>query len=733
MKCWQIARLMLLSIAMVSPASAEDLLTVELPARVAPKIMPFSKQSGLHLACFSAAPKSAGYRPIECTINARKTKPVDRQFTIRFFIRTWSQNNQKIITVEQSGELAAGAKQSSVALRLPQPGNWDYGGVEVFVDGRRDDELCQEYLSTNTNLGPTGVMPEFQIMRIETRGSPPMLQSFFGDFATAALERYQQSFQQQAFQGTANVLEHATLSGLTVEDIQASLQMMPLDYTTYDAVVISKRELEASAKNSPELLEKLLRWVASGGQLWIEGFGEPPEKLAATVDLLPHFSGWRTTSLPAKPAFGPNGLDWERVQPKQPDTPLDAASAPLNADSSDWYLKRRWGFGEIYVFHSNWSDLSSSTVRQNRGLMQAIVNDTVAHWRSRAWAPRHGLQPDAANSEYSTFLIPGVGLAPVLEFEILITLFVLIIGPLNYLLLRAYDRLHLMVLTTPLCALVASAGLFGYAVIADGFGAKARLRSVTLLDQASGEMANLGRVSLYAGITPSEGLSVPADTAIYPILPGWNENSPNEVRQPPKELVWTDTEQRLTEGWIPSRTTAQYYTLRANQTERKLRIVAAPDKVRVTNELGAEIEWLFVNDDANQTWIGPKLAVDASAQLKPIAKLDAVGQFRELCLAADPQFPAGYDSNMSVNNPRNRRGLRRQANGTWQPLDYSNIAAGNSLMEQYLDELSGLTGAEALNLPPRTYVAITAKPTEQPVPLKDAVQLSGFHVMVGRW
>jgi hypothetical protein len=725
MKLWQLAASVMFAFASVSTAHGEDILEVDLPTRTIPKVTPYSTQNGLRLFFGSIAAKSAGYRPIKFQLFAKKAKPVDRQVTVRLSLRSWSQNNQKTITVEKSAELAAGATKTIFYLRLLQPGNWDFCGVEVFVDGRLDEELSREYITTSTSTNPTGAVPELQVLGLAREATPGAGSRLLSVMWNRFLQGNQPS--------TTDIYPPNELAGLTVEFFLQNWQSNQLDYSTYDVVDITKANLQLEAQKSPDKLQTLLRWVATGGTLWIMGDGESPEELAALFDSLPQVKAWQATVLVPSRAPDNRIPDWEVGKPKQSDSMLADESTSSPADSGDWYLRKRLGFGEIYVFRSKWNQLPGGAQRRLSGSMEGITNDTVAHWRSRAWAPRHGLQPDAANSEYSTFLIPGVGLAPVVEFQFLITLFVLVIGPLNYLLLRAYDRLHLMVLTTPLCALVASVGLFGYAVIADGFGAKARLRSVTLLDQASGEMANLGRVSLYAGITPSTGLSVPADTAIYPILPGWNEYSANEVRQPPKELVWTDTEQRLTEGWIPSRTTAQYYTLRANQTARKLRMVAAPDKVRVTNELGAAIEWLFVVDEANETWIGPKLAVDASAQLKPIAKLDAVGQFRELCLAADPQFPAGYDSNMSVNNPQNRRALRRPTRGTWQPLDYSNIAAGNSLMEQYLDELSGLTGAEALNLPPRSYVTITSQPTEQPVPLKDAEQLSGFHVTVGRW
>ena len=84
----------------------------------------------------------------------------------------------------------------------------------------------------------------------------------------------------------------------------------------------------------------------------------------------------------------------------------------------------------------------------------------------------------------------------------LITLFVLLIGPLNYWWLKRAKRLHLMVLTVPLAAIVTTAGLAAYAVLADGFDTKVRLYSYTTLDQRTGDAACWARLSYYSGLAP---------------------------------------------------------------------------------------------------------------------------------------------------------------------------------------------------------------------------------------
>jgi hypothetical protein len=144
---------------------------------------------------------------------------------------------------------------------------------------------------------------------------------------------------------------------------------------------------------------------------------------------------------------------------------------------------------------------------------------------TRRWDQRHGMTPDDANYEFANLLVPGVGLAPVTEFRVLITLFVLLIGPANYWFLKRFRRLHLLVLTVPLAAVLTTAALFAYAVLADGFSTTVRAHSVTTLDQRTGEAACWSRLSYYSGMAPGAGLTMPADVAVYPIVPGWNEGS----------------------------------------------------------------------------------------------------------------------------------------------------------------------------------------------------------------
>ena len=68
------------------------------------------------------------------------------------------------------------------------------------------------------------------------------------------------------------------------------------------------------------------------------------------------------------------------------------------------------------------------------------------HWK---WFRRTGFSLHRTNDDYWTFLIPGVGEAPVVSFLLLVSLFAIVIGPVNYVVLGRSRRLYLLLLTVP--------------------------------------------------------------------------------------------------------------------------------------------------------------------------------------------------------------------------------------------------------------------------------------------
>ena len=102
-------------------------------------------------------------------------------------------------------------------------------------------------------------------------------------------------------------------------------------------------------------------------------------------------------------------------------------------------------------------------------------------------------------------------MAPVGQFQFLVTLFAIAIGPLNYWLLKRANKLPMLLATVPIAAAGTTLLLFMYGLFADGFGVRARARTLTLLDQTQEEAVSWGRLSYYAGLAPRDGLAVPTD------------------------------------------------------------------------------------------------------------------------------------------------------------------------------------------------------------------------------
>jgi hypothetical protein len=348
------------------------------------------------------------------------------------------------------------------------------------------------------------------------------------------------------------------------------------------------------------------------------------------------------------------------------------------------------------------------------------------------WSARHGTAPNDVSRDFADLLVPGVGLAPVTEFRILITLFVLLIGPVNYWVLKRLRRLHLLVLTVPLAAALLTAALFGYAVISDGFGTTVRAHSLTMLDQRTSEAACWSRLSYYSGLAPGEGLTMPADVALYPINPTWNASRLDANLGVERNVVWQGEQVKLTRGWLRSRTPTQYLAIRSRATPHRLELAEGGGKLRATNRLGTAVEHLLVVDKAGGLWAGKGLAAGGVGFLTRIERVDAMRRFRQLVMENEPQPPdalAGDDSHYAAMQRRQMRQMFRGRYGF--PAGETRLAT--SLMNELVGELAGLSGKPALVLPPRSYVAVTATATEVNPGVRGAEEAASFHVIVGQW
>ncbi len=549
-----------------------------------------------------------------------------------------------------------------------------------------------------------------------------------------------------------------------------------IDYSGLDVVCASLDELARLKKANPAAFAAILDWTASGGNLWVYGAGPDPgwnglaelENLAgleadAADGADPTRRGWKKPNRAkfGKPLMTARGEEYPGnvvyagpavYDPAYPGGPIYAGSEEVLVED----LIEVSPGGKTVLFKETGKKPQTGKLptpfllhEYELGLIVAIATDnpfpnSVEEPAAKAqdwawllnsmgtdrwlWYKRHGMSTHEVNADYWNFLIPDVGLAPVGAFCILITLFVLAIGPLNYWLLRRWRRLHLLVVTIPLGAAAVTLGLFAYAILADGLGTRVRVRSVTRLDQGRGRAVCWSRLSYYAGLAPRGGLRFPADVAVLPLenVPAGYYNDHGRRRT----LFW-ESDQQLRRGWLASRTPTQYLTVRSRESSRGLDLTASADGTfQITNRLGSPIRQLLVYSTEGDGYWAEEVGADATAALKPVTVQAAWPRLTKTHRANHPSEPPGFEGDSYGPFGIGYRRRMIMARGSMYG-DPDSPSQHTSRMERALATLGAPAGAASLE--PGSYVAIVEQSPEAVLGTPSAREEASYHVVFGKW
>jgi hypothetical protein len=133
---------------------------------------------------------------------------------------------------------------------------------------------------------------------------------------------------------------------------------------------------------------------------------------------------------------------------------------------------------------------------------------------------------------------------------------------------------------------------------------------------------------------------LPSDTAVYPIIPSEYSGDATTELLTERALVWDENQARLTQGWLRSRRPTQYLTVRASKSDMRLQVALGEEKLRVKNDLGAEIVYLTVVDPKGGLYSGEKIALGATVDLAPSSFPNTAHKWRTLDLEHAPAPPA---------------------------------------------------------------------------------------------
>ncbi len=686
-----------------------------------------------------------GYRPVRITVTPVAPVTADRTLTVEFSARRFGNRQRDDLRVVQDVEIPAGSGPVRSTMSVPHAAGWNAYTINLLEDGKLRAAFPRSGTGFDAvSVARAEVLPKLLVVgdRLPDTSAVACLfdASVYGPYGAQVVVA-----QQGPVQLPTAMAKPA-----------AELPFRWIDYTNLDLVCLSVEQLAALRLQQPERLRALVEWTSAGGNLCAYGVGTQWERLGELESLLglapgsdsevpdPHERGWTE---PARDLFGQvmrgagseistllmAGMEAE-MSPEFP--PLGAAAATAPEDGEErarWYAQAR---------QTRPDDCFSFVFRDlHMGMVVAVADENpfrsagpreVLGWswmlnsigaKRLLWYRRHGLSAWRENTHFWNFLIPGVGLPPMTAFRVLITLFVLAIGPANYLLLRRWKRLHLLVVTVPVSAAAVTLALFAYAMVADGFGTRVRVRSLTCIDRGQGRAACWSRLSYYAGLTPYGGLRFPSDVAVIPL-----EFLPQEDRSRTQELLWGES-QWMARGWLPARTPTQFLTVRSRPTKLHLRVRQSEDRpgsLEVENHLGTRIEHLLIRARDGQHFWAADVEAGATTGALPIDVGDARDRLRRTLGEHQPKALMDLDRRQweAYADSRDYRRWRRRGSGATEALEPSQWS---SLLEESLGDV------QAAKLEPGSYAAVAERSPEVVLGIDSPREQAGLHVIVGTW
>lgn len=687
---------------------------------------------------------AGGYRPVRFIFTPTTAANEPRTLLVEFTVHDWRWPDEDDVVVEQEVVVPPGLNPVEATLAVPQLGPMTNRSIRVFEDGDELEGLASSRISTGI---------DFEAWQ---EGWPTVL--FVGTDSPDASSLGQVLGVPGEEKRTVdpNGIEQITRTPKPPAELPTgmtrSIGELPrrwIDYTSLDIIFLSLSDVRKLADARPESWDAIRRWTAAGGNLIVYGVGDSPggrRELARALDLsaddkesqekeeqlwrTPHRANYdaKLHAFSFEPARSYNRIPsaFSNLTNEMEKLPKPVTSPPPAETPFVW---RSYQQGAVVAI-----DSAEPFPGEPADWAWILNTLTTPRW---TWFERHGVSVSRDNIDFWNFLIPGVGLAPVTEFRVLITLFVLLIGPVNYFFLQRRDKVHLMVLTVPSFAAAVTLALFLYGLVSDGLSVRVRPRSFTEIDQRTGQTTCWSRLSYYAGLAPGGGLTFSDDVLVVPIEPTGDDYSRDSNRR--TRFVRWGEEQRLESGWLPSRSPTQLLTVRSRESEWGLRITegdSAGATGTVHNELGTPIRQLFVVGASGQAYWADNVAVDAEAALQPIDYRQALVKLKATYDAAKPTVPPGV-------NPSGRNSLFGFRNRRFWGYSAGNIQPAATMTSRLEDGIAWAedptrwtSGTAAGSLDPsvyRTYLAIVDVSPEVEYGFDGARPESAFHVIRGKW
>ncbi|MEM9703374.1 MAG: hypothetical protein AAF907_13115 [Planctomycetota bacterium] len=340
------------------------------------------------------------------------------------------------------------------------------------------------------------------------------------------------------------------------------------------------------------------------------------------------------------------------------------------------------------------------------------------------FADRIGASGRGPNGEFVEFLIPGVRGVPVGTFVALITLFVVLIGPVNYVLLRKRHQVGRLALTVPLIAAATAGSLFAYSTVMHGFGTKARQLAVTVHDPAANRAMSWTRTAVFAPQTPGDGLLFAGDEAVIPIAPPGPNVGGGRVD-------WTNG-QTWSGDAFRGRTRTQFVTLQPRPERGRLSVEWRDGAATVVNGYESDFALLLLSDGRGRLYQGVDVPAGGRATLSLMTGVD-INEWRVRLDGRLPEPPPGMEEPQRnllrgfpmLNSPPD-------SNASFQASLAYRTASRLKGMNEYGEPIEAFRAAPLIAEENGSFVALLDEPALTEFGGAEVDDRGGAHLLIGR-
>ncbi len=561
-------------------------------------------------------PTSSGYMAVDISVKSTSTFASDRRLTLR--IEPVDQGHlppQNGMSYDLPLSINQGTKVKNVQRMLPK---WSIGNgyqIRIFDNGNERERYRAE-------IG--------QLLRMRSLSRPPRMDSeeqidwlIVGDAG-----------QGKNIDGFIN--DQMTLRPIYVPSMtkypsrshRVAANRFPDDWRalqSMDVVMIEQNDLRQLSEQSPPAFSSLRDWILCGGTVVVLN-AESSDKTAADLNfkyvLDPsinavrdyHISQLRSghrdflieldnaiIDAKTRAANGMRSVGFERDLQTIRDIKADAIRHSPHPQQSSHVGLQSVGAGQIVNVSSQ-----SRLDRHDLGLIASLLG------YRRSPMLRRGVDPLLGDRRAKRWLIPGVAQPPVYTFMGLLTIFVLLVGPVAYRQTTKSGRGYLMFAIAPALAIITTATMLIYGVLSDGFGTQSRIRQLTWIDGQSGDAGERIRGTYFSGVRPPDGIAFRGDAEVM-IYPDNNflswESTIDQDDGSMGNVVVTNDRQQFDNHFMPARVQQQFVVHRPQRKLGRLKLVWPSVNgtfPKIASEFDFDVRDVVVRDHDGDYW-----AIDA--------------------------------------------------------------------------------------------------------------------------